>query len=198
MNPASRTLVGVIALVFLLIGCGSSPRTNHYVLTGDASSIPDGDSPSLGVGPVEVPEYLNRNGLVIRQGNQLEISSTDRWGEPLEAGITRVVALNLAAALDTQDIRHFPWRASGAPDYGVGISVLALDADRQQASLVAEWQVKRPQSGDSVARRVSRLSLPLDGNSPGGEQLAAAYSELLSRLSLEISQVIKKDLAGEK
>ena len=124
MNSALRTLAGIVALAVLLMGCGSSPRNNHYVLTGDAGKIPTGSAPSLGVGPIKVPEYLNRTGMVFsREGNQLHVSATERWAEPLEAGVMRVVAINLAASLNTQEIRSFPWDPKRAPDYGVSITL---------------------------------------------------------------------------
>ena len=197
MNSALRTLAGIVALAVLLMGCGSSPRNNHYVLTGDAGKIPTGSAPSLGVGPIKVPEYLNRTGMVFsREGNQLQVSSTERWAEPLEAGVMRVVAINLAASLNTQDIRSFPWDPKRAPDYGVSITLLALDANDDEATLVAEWRVFLPASLESVTRRVSRFKLPLPAGEISAGQIAPAYSQLLSQLSTQISESIKKHLAS--
>jgi uncharacterized lipoprotein YmbA len=197
MNPAMRTLAGIVALVVLLIGCGSSPRNNHYVLSSDAGEVPTGNTPSLGVGPIKVPEFLNRTGLVFsRDGNQLEVSSTERWAEPLEAGIMRVVAINLAAALNTQDIRTFPWDPKRAPDYGVSITLLEFDANNNEASLAAEWKVFLPASSESLTRRISSFSLPLPAGELRADQIAPAYSELLSQLSAQISESIKKHLAS--
>jgi uncharacterized lipoprotein YmbA len=197
MKPALRTLAGIVALAVLLIGCGSSPRNNHYVLTSDAGKIPTGNTPSLGVGPIKVPEFLNRTGMVFsRDGNRLEVSSTERWAEPLEAGVMRVVAINLAEALNTQDIRTFPWDPKRAPDYGVSITLLELDANNDEASLAAEWKVFLPASGESVTRRISSFSLPLPAGDLSPDQIAPAYSELLSRLSTKISEAIKQHQAN--
>lgn len=192
-------LAAVTLIALLVVGCGSSPRNNHYLLTTNVSTPPDGDSPSLGVGPVAVPEFLNRNGMVYsREGNQLEISNTERWAEPLEAGIKRVVGINLAASLDTQDIRYFPWTKGKAPEFGISVSVLSMDADDEQATLAAEWRVMRPATGESVVRRISHLTLALPTGPLSPQQIAPAYSELLSQLSELIAEVIKQELQTDQ
>lgn len=197
MNATRISLTGTgIALLLLLIaGCGSSPRSNHYLLTTDVSTPPDGETPSLGIGPVVIPEFLNRNSMVYsREGNQLEISSTERWAEPLEAGIKRVVGINLASSLDTQDIRYFPWNTGKPPEFGISISLLSLDAGDDEATLAAEWRVFRPATGQSVVRRISHLRLALPAGKLSATQIAPAYSELLSQLSDLIAGSIEQEL----
>jgi uncharacterized lipoprotein YmbA len=192
----TRTL-GIALLLTLLTACGSSPRSNYYLLTSEVTEAPLGEGPSLGIGPIVVPDYLNRNGLVYsREGNQLQVSSTDRWAEPLESGIKRTVAINLASQLDTQDIRYFPWDSGNAPDYGVSISLLQLDANEQRALLAAEWRVSQPASGESVARRIVNLQQPLSGGVLDISQIPSAYSQLLTQLSRLISEAIEQHRAA--
>lgn len=199
MKATRISVTGMTLLLLMVTGCGSSPRSNHYLLTTDVSTPPDGETPSLGIGPVVVPEFLNRNSMVYsRQGNQLEISSTERWAEPLEAGIKRVVGINLASSLDTQDIRYFPWNAGKPPEFGISISLLSLDADDDEATLAAEWRVFRPATGESVVRRISHLRLALPAGTLNAQQIAPAYSELLSQLSDLIAGAIEQDLAANQ
>jgi uncharacterized lipoprotein YmbA len=187
------------ALILVLAGCGSSPRNNHYLLTTKAISPPTGNSPSLGIGPVAIPEYLNRTAMVYsRQGNQLHVSATERWAEPLESGVKRVMGINLAAALDTQDIRYFPWDPKQPPDYAVSITLLNLDANDRQATLATEWKVTRPGSGDNVAQRISKLQLALPEGELSPGQIAPAYSELMSQLSGLITEVIQEDIEARR
>ena len=192
----TRTLATVL-LVTLLAACGSSPRSNYYLLTSAVTEAPGGNTPSIGIGPIGVPEYLNRNGMVYsRQGNQLQVSTTERWAEPLEAGIKRTLAINLAAELDTQDIRYFPWESDNAPDYGVSVSLLQLDANDHRALLAAEWRVHQPASGENVARRIVTLQQPLAGEALEAKQIAPAYSDLLAQLSKLISEAIEQHRAA--
>lgn len=183
----------ILALVLLLTGCGSTPSNNYYVLTAHEGVSTDGQTPSLGIGPIRIPEYLNRTALVYRRdGNRLQIADYERWAEPLEEGVGRVLGLNLAGLLDTENVRPFPWHPGRAPDFGVSVNLLALDADEGRAVLEAEWMVYRPDTSAAVSRRMTRLEYsPPDGKLAPGD-LAAAYSELLYRLSEEISGAIRE------
>ncbi|RLA46286.1 MAG: hypothetical protein DRQ97_08065 [Gammaproteobacteria bacterium] len=196
MNKTILPLAWVLSLTVLLAGCGSSPRSNYYLLTAEQSRAPSGHTLSLGIGPIEIPEYLRRSNLIYnRQGNKLQVASSDSWAEPLGDGIERVLALNLASLLDTQDVRYFPWHPKRVPDYGIKINLLAMDANDGEATLTAEWLVYRPVDAGTVKRRLSRLQLPL---SPGGstpEQIAPAYSKLLHQLSEIIAATITADRA---
>ena len=191
MNNYLSRVAGLVALTVILAGCGSSPRSNHYVLTAHPATPPGSEKPSLGIGPIEIPEYLNRNSMVYnRQGNKLRISSTERWAEPLEDGLKRVISLNLATLVGTQNVRFFPWSSQRAPDYAVKVNLLTLDADDKEARLVAEWLVYRPATSETVRRRISDIAQPLPGGEFSPEQIAPAYSELLYRLSEIIAQAI--------
>jgi uncharacterized lipoprotein YmbA len=186
----------VLVLVLVLAGCGSSPRSNYYLLSPLAAHAPAGQSPALGVGPVEIPEYLDRNGLVYLSGaNRLQVAGSERWAEPLEDGVRRVVGLNLASLLDTENLSYFPWPAAHAPDYAVRVNVLALEADDRQATLIAKWLLHRPATGEPVARRMSRLQRPLPDGRWRAEQVAPAYSALLFQLSRLIAAAIDADRA---
>lgn len=193
------TLVKTAALlsaIAILAACGSSPPSNHYILTAVRGDIPTRSSPSLGIGPVAIPEYLKRNGMVYnRAGNQLMVSSTERWAEPLEDGIKRVLSMNLAQMVNTQNVRFFPWNRRRHPDYGITINVLLMDANTSEARLVAEWLIYQPASAETVIRRISRVSEPLPGGELTAAQIAPAYSELLRQLSEIIAEAI---LADEK
>jgi len=78
----------------------------------------------------------------------------------------------------------------------VQVWLLSLDAGNNSAELVAEWRVTRTGDGasTSVAQRISRLSAPLPGPGWRAADTAAAYSDLLQRLSDEIASVIRRDM----
>jgi uncharacterized lipoprotein YmbA len=183
-------------LALLIAGCGSSPSNRYYVLTAENPNVPEGNTPSLGVGPVAVPEYLSGNKLVYnQQGNALEVAGSSLWAEPLEDGISRVLAINLASELDTQNVRRFPWHPERKPDYGISVRVLALDADDKEAVLAAEWLVYDPDTARSINRRIIRLATALPDGDLQPADIAPAYSELLLELSKIIAEAIRTDLA---
>jgi hypothetical protein len=129
-------------------------------------------------------------------GNRLHVARYERWAEPLEDGIQRVLGLNLSAALGTQNIRPHPWQRNDVPEFAVQVWLLSLDAGNNNAELVAEWRVTRTgdEASTPVAQRISRLSTPLPGPGWQAADTAAAYSDLLQRLSDEIAGVIRRDM----
>lgn len=191
IGNGSRAGVAVIFLL-TLYGCGSTPKSNHYLLTAYMSSPPTGQGPALGIGPIEIPEYLNRNTLVYRAGgNLLHIPGNERWAEPLSDGIARVLSLNLAALLNTENVQSYPWHPKRSPDYGVKVRVLVLDADARNALLIAEWLLYRPDTSEPVSRRMTRLEEPLDTTASSPEALPPAYSSLVYRLSEILAEAIE-------
>ncbi|WP_116364806.1 PqiC family protein [Parahaliea mediterranea] len=193
MTAAKPHLLGALLLSLLLSACGSTPQSDYYRLsaTGTGGSA---DAPSLGIGPVTIPEYLDRNSLVFARGdNQLRIASYQRWAEPLGEGVTRVLGLNLASALDTQNVRPFPWAASDRPAYAVQVWLLALDASAERTTLVAEWRLHDPARQREIVRRMGRYE---DSGSDDGATLAATYSRLLQRLSDDIAAAVRADTAA--
>jgi len=197
MTKNTLPLVLLLLLGGALVGCGSSPAVNYYRLTASDTSIPGGESPSLGVGPIEIPAYLDRDGLVYQQeGNALKVAISEQWAEPLDAGIGRVVALNLAGLLNTQNVSTFPWHPKRSPDYAIKLKLLNLYASDTEATLSAEWLVYRPASGAAVERRISRLQSPLPQGVSGPERLPAIYSALLHQLSEIIAAAIAADASS--
>jgi len=105
----------------LLIGLASSAGcawrsapTRFYVLAGvprstaAARSAEPGRGPTLGVGPVTLPGYLERANIVTRRGEELDVADFDRWGEPLSDSVPRAIAASLAMLLGTERIVIFP------------------------------------------------------------------------------------------
>jgi uncharacterized lipoprotein YmbA len=197
MNKLYKTLIVALSLPLILLGCGSTPASKYYLLSAQAQQIPSGTSPSVGVGPIEIPEYLNRHAMVYnRDGNRLHIASFERWAEPLDSSILRVVRMNLASTLNTQDVQAFPWHKSSRPEYGVAVTILNLDANAESAELVVEWHLRRPQSEETLMRRIDKLQVDLPAGGVTAAEVAAAYSELFYQLSSKIAEEITADITN--
>lgn len=186
-----RPAIACLALVAILAaGCASSPSTGLYLLAAlpqpaPAQTFPD----SLGIGPVSLPDYLDRLQVVARGASgELAVSDTERWAEPLHEGLARVLDQNLAALLGTQRIVRFPWPASLAPDVQVAVEVLRFDAEPGASlRLEARWSV-RVRGGETVVEpSLTRIEVP-SGNS--ADQRVRAHSEAASRLAREIASAL--------
>ena len=115
----------LIAFGACLIGAGCSilspqpERSEFFILTPvsgstgmaakPASTSPDSQL-TIGVGPVDFPDYLRRLPVVTRVApNRLDLSDERRWAEPLDKNFVRVFSENLVVLLDTQRIEKYPW-----------------------------------------------------------------------------------------
>ena len=175
----------LLALACLFAACGSTPQSDYYMLTADARGGPIGEGVSLGVGPVSIPDYLKTRQIVMnRNDHLLQLAEYDRWAEPLDAGVRRVVAVNLAILMDTNRVQTFPWRRDAVPEYAVRIAIIQFAAQDNEALLVAEWAITLPGEGISGERGITRLTTPIAGAEP--EHVAGAYSKLL----LDFSEVV--------
>lgn len=192
---AAVAVLGTVSCIS--IGARESPDTHHYVLS-PVIEAPSGETASpaaplvVGVGPVNLPAYLDRPQMVIRRApDSIEIREFDQWGEPLRDGIIRVVAVNLARLLPESRVVTFPWRSTEDIRYQVVLDIGQMDGPAGgSVALDARWRVL-DRSGSEVAARVSRLSEPA-----GADTAAAAMSRALGALSHDIARELKATETG--
>jgi uncharacterized lipoprotein YmbA len=188
--------VGLGAMV--AAGCFSPrpDRSKFFVLSpaaGAANSVASAgfaasSGPTIGLGPVKLPEYLDRDEVVTRVGpNRLELSGKDLWAEPLDSSFKQVIAQDLTQSLGTRSITFYPWPGTTHVDYQVRIDVYRFETDSSaNARLVAHWQVLDG-SGKLLHADDSDLSEP----ARPGEPAAAALSQTVNGLAQQIASSIQ-------
>lgn len=185
----------LLAAIGAMSGCGTSPPVRFFTL--DAGVPPavrsDGAAYSIAVGPVTVPELVDRPQFVLRSTpNRVEIAEQARWAAPLKSEIPRVVADQLARLLDGARTGTFAERATGVPDYRVALDIQRFDTDLQEGvTIQASWSV-RPRDGAVFGGR-SVISEPAG---PGYDDLVAAHSRALGAVSRDIAAAIAAVRAG--
>ncbi len=196
-------VAAVLGLGSLLLGgCGSfSARpdpSRFFTLSAlsqpeDISTKRPADSPgiSLGIGPITLPGYLDRQEIVTRVApSQINLSENDRWAEPLEENFSRVLSQNVSAILRAERINAYPWPIDKKPVYQVEVEVLRFEANTaQEAQLSARWTVRHSGKKDSIRYRETRLSRPAKARSTEAEVMA--LSEVLDDFSREVAEVIE-------
>lgn len=183
-----RKFLGILLAVSVLAAC-SSPQKNYYVLSSASAPQTTGSqeiTTLIGIGPVEVAEYLNRLQIVWQSGQgDLVMSGNHYWAEPLDKGVTRALALNLTAANSNRSAVAFPWRTDNKPRYSVRIQVQALDRIDSNARIDAVWQLVDNDAGQVIHRKRLVQTTPAGS---GIASLTRAYSDLL--------EVLAKDIEG--
>ena len=177
-----------LMLVGLAAACGTAPKENFYTLGAaptPAAPATANAGMSVFVGPVTIPEDVDRAPLVLRTGpNQVEILDLHRWAEPLKSAIPRVLAEALMAELGTAKVFAARQGATQPVDYRIAVEVRRFESSRETgASIDAIWTVTRAKGGSRSGRSV--LGEPAPSRDLQG--VAAAHSRLLGRLAGEIA-----------
>ncbi|MGH7925158.1 MAG: PqiC family protein [Candidatus Binatus sp.] len=144
---------------------------------------------TIGIGPIEFPDYLRRLEVVTRTSpNQLDLSSEKRWGEPLDKNFTRVLGENLAELLNTDQIEKYPWPRKTQVDYQIAIDVQRFETSSDgQSKLVARWNIKDGATGKDLYSSQINTSAPVG---PGETGASAALSSDLATLSRDIAHQV--------
>ncbi len=190
MTLPIRALVPALAL--LLAACGTpAPREQFFTLSAPAQgALPTGTSPSVFVGPVAIPEGVDRTQLVLRTGaNEVDISDDLRWAEPLRSAIPRVLAESIARDLGTQRVMTARQAAGTAVDYRVAVEVQRFDSSLADgATIDALWTVSGTR-GTAPRQGATHAHETLTGSGPAA--LAAAHGRALARIGHDIAEAIR-------
>lgn len=188
--PARALALAAILAVTLLAGCGKSGATHFYSFSS-MEGAPSSQPPclSLGVGPVEVPAYLDRRSVMVRESeNRLALAEFEEWAEPVRDGLSRVLAQNLGVLVCAKPIAVHPWPAGVNPGYQVTVQVQRFDgAPGKEVALEATWSILDKEGGLLVWNRFS-------DRKPCGQgyaAMAAAMSGLVSGMSGDIARSLQ-------
>jgi uncharacterized lipoprotein YmbA len=190
-----------------LAGClgGPSAPTNFYMLS-PMNSSQAGTSPAtaegrirIGLVTVVVPEYLNRNEIVVNLDNTVyRLAEFNQWAEPLSDNLTRVLEENLTNMLQDDSITVFLSSDSSIPpDYRLEVDVLRLDGNLGgQAALVVQWALLEAEEDELILMRRSKYQEPAADNTYKG--LVLAKSRTVEKLSRDIAAAVKKSVGFTK
>jgi uncharacterized lipoprotein YmbA len=164
-------------------------RSDFFVLSALAppAAAPVPAAPSVLLGPVVVPSYLDRRELVTRlASNQLAIEDLQLWAEPLRDSVPRTIERDLGAMMGEGRVARLPWTASQPAELVVSIELLRFEkTTRQTVELEATWMIADGRDGAHPTRRSTRLSLAI--GAPGTEAAVRVMSDALARLSRTIA-----------
>lgn len=183
--------------LMVLNGCGfgrRQPPTQLYILTSlprtEGTLATGGQGTAIGVGPISLPEYVNRSQIVTGSNrNELSQASSAQWAEPLEDNLTRVLAENLSVLLSTARVIPFPWQGFAPVEYQVVVGVTRfLGEPGGEVSLEALWNIVGTDGRSVVVSRQSSVREQVGGQDYGA--LAAAMSRAVAALSRDIAEAI--------
>ena len=203
MNRFHSRLTGMAIILGLLIstGCisGTTAPSSFYVLNpiADAKTetlpVSEKETILIGVGQVELPNYLDRPQIVTRiTANKLKLGEFDVWAENLADSVPVIIADNLSNLLSAQPVAIIPGVGVMQVDYRVKVDVTRMDGTLGgDAVLIARWGIfgeqgklqktrraiyRKPTKGDDYEAYVAAHSLAIEALS---RDIAAALETLL-------------------
>jgi len=199
MNKYNLPASSVILFASLCTGCTIFPphvdNTRYFILSSQASAssaVPfasGASTPTIGLGPITIPGYLDRPEVVTRvSSTELKVSENNRWGERLRSNVATALAQDLSNQMPGVDLVKFPWPLTPAPNYQVSISFEQLELTGDgQAQVNARWTIR---SGNRREIQSGTTTSTL----PAGKDERSA-SEALSRGVEQVSHDIATALA---
>jgi uncharacterized lipoprotein YmbA len=185
-------------MISLLFGCStSSPPPKYYTLSSFVSPKPAeapplrSDTLVIGIGPVEIPDYLDKPQIVTRTAtNELLLSEFNLWGGSLKMDVTRVLIENISSFLVSEPVTIVPWRAHVSGSYRIPIYLFRLDAIPDgTVSLKAKWGIVAKDGKTVETIRETSITKPVKGKEYN--DTVNAMSDVLADLSKEIASAIK-------
>ena len=188
-------LVSLGGLLLGLEACTSTPSRFYILNALSASEATPAtgatQGPVIGVGPITMPKYLDRPQIVTRTGsNQLALAEFDRWAEPLQDNVARVLAENLALLIPTDQVLLYAWPPSATLDYQVTVEVLQFEGWLGgESRLLALWSILDGAELPLWSQRAA-LNAPVSGREY--EAMVVAMNQLLEWLSRDLASAIQR------
>ena len=160
-------------------------------MTEPAEAPRSGQGLVIGLGPLTLPQYLDRPDIVTRAGaNQMKLGEFSQWAEPLEPLLTRIMAEDLYALTGANDVIPIPQRGDLPLDRVIEVDFARFDAtEAGEVKLDARWRVYR---GDNETLVASGRSLIAEQGAavPDYDAIVAAMSRAVGQLSAEIATAV--------
>ena len=200
-----KTPILVLLTAVLLAGCGSSPPPVEFYTLNSLSGMEPQVNPAnsyqniaIGIGPIEIPEILDRPQIVTRTGpNKIRVDEFHRWAGPLESGFAQVLAENISLLLATDQVAVYPWDIDFKPHYRIALDIRYFEGQLgKNVVLDVVWRVSGQEGQKIQAAKTSLIKEQL--SAPDYETLVAAKSQAVVQLSRQIAQEIQKLESGGK
>lgn len=183
----------LVLLLAAVAGClkTQTDATRFFVLapvTPPAGAPATVTPPTVGLGPLTMPDYLDQTSIVTRVSDQeIDYLPTARWAERLSVMVSRMLAVNLSSRTGGREMVAYPWPADRQPAITAAVDFLRFDMTREgTAVLRAQWRVKQ---GEVVRTGLARIEEPAADTTIDAR--VGALNRALGRLSDELAAAIR-------
>jgi uncharacterized lipoprotein YmbA len=154
MRPRALQTGALAALALSVAACASAPE-HLYTLESAARAPAAGgsDRPLVLVGPLTVPEIVDRPQLIVREGKYaIAVNEQERWATPLKDSLPQVIARQLGELCPTARFGLVSDPATDEHPAHLVIDFTNMDIDRTTGvTVIANWTF-RDDSANGIAR----------------------------------------------
>ena len=190
--------IWMVSLLVLLAACGSSPKTDFYMLNADQESVMQSANlstgPAVGVWQVKLPDLLDRSEIVTRE-NQFKIGMADFswWAGDLSENMTLLMVTQLSQQLQSNRVVTSPWPSYRKIDYQVITRLERFDGELGgEVVLRGLWSLL---DGDGT-KELSRQVFEFKTNT-----VDLTYQEMvaaMSRLTVQLAQQLTDGIIDQE
>lgn len=198
MRKNSQRMIILLTAVWLSAGCARTEPITYYQLTPlhlEQHLAAQASEGVLGIGPITLPEYLDRPQIVSRLGaNRLELADRHRWAEPLGDNIAAVLQTNLARELGSDRPLLYPWPPGLSVDRQITVEVIHCEGGDDEVRFEACWTIRDREGKVLLPQQHTRQRIKVAQPSDYERQVTA-LSEALARFSEEIAATLREKAA---
>lgn len=149
----------------------------------------------VGLKPVEVPAYLRGKAMVVRTGaNEIHFADFERWAEPLDQGISRVMKEALSSARNVEKVA-LNSHGDDTLDYEVSIRILACEGVRVENGnssirFAVTWEARSVGKNSTATKRGVFTADPVAWDGKDYGQLAGRLSEAVAGASKAVAAAL--------
>jgi uncharacterized lipoprotein YmbA len=150
------------------------------------------DGPAVLIGQGSIAKYLDQPQIVTSsRPNEINYSETQRWAEPLDENITRVLIDHLALELGTSQVGFLRALRSMEWDYRIGYHIYHLTgAPGGTLRMQASWWIEQRDGG---TKRIHEFIAeePVDGDPSDYTAYVRTIETVIANWAREVAKAIK-------
>ena len=197
----SHLFIPLLALILTTAGCHILPSakvdpTRFFVLTSPelkpTQTPPSSSGLRLGITKLEIPGYLQNRSIVVKQNtNEVSIQDLNRWAEPLETALGRVIKSGLIQNPRISSVNFAPFPIDMSRDYDVTITLNTCEgfintSDKTSAQFSASVEITTPSPESKIIAKYNYIAQSLDWDGTDYVKLAEELSSDALALGTDI------------
>ncbi|MFA5353577.1 MAG: PqiC family protein [Thermodesulfovibrionales bacterium] len=192
---SGKRIFAAAGMMVLLAGCAGTEPSRFYTLHSMKDAAPYRESSaadrSIALGPVEIPDYLDRPQIGTRTSqSEIFFSEFDRWAGSLREDIARVLSENITELMSGSAVTVSPMKWGANQQYRISMEIQRFDVMQGGRNILnAQWSILGRDRKKILLTRSSAFEEQAEGESYPAK--IAAMSRALEKLSKEMSGGIK-------